>query len=105
MTDIQLLRALIRMGDAIRKRAGRVTGRRAMAMYLNLRTRILRGPERNRHARRAEGERSQSAQMMKALRMKEVPRDPGADVTAEDAAQTRKERNARKRLRRARGSR
>jgi hypothetical protein len=55
MTNIALCMALIRWGEAMQKnyvRKGKVTGRRAWAFYCALRTKVQKGPENNRKARR-----------------------------------------------------
>lgn len=75
MTPIELMRALIAMGEAIKRRRTRVTGRRAMRFYQMVKsTWLVRGEGDNRHTRRVKGWKGEHREVIKAMRsMRDEP--------------------------------
>lgn len=72
MNQSLLALSLIRLGEAIRKRYAPITGRRALRFFVQVRHRVLwKGPETNREARRAAGQRGDFKDIVAAMRSTE----------------------------------
>jgi hypothetical protein len=69
MNQAVLALGIIRAFEALRRNySGRITGRRAQRFFIQVRQRVLEpGPERNRKARRANGELSDFRDVVAAL--------------------------------------